>query len=58
MKAKTSEPREEINHETCPHPPSRNYSGIANNENIEPELWVGCCDCGLVRYFVLPPKRK
>ncbi|MEN6317871.1 MAG: hypothetical protein ABFD82_03805 [Syntrophaceae bacterium] len=30
----------------CKHPPDRLYSGFANNEKLEPIMWIGCCKCG------------
>ena len=42
----------------CKHPPARQFSGFAKNEHMQEILWVGCCECGLVREFSSPFKPR
>jgi hypothetical protein len=42
----------------CKHPPTRQFCGFANNEEMKEILWVGCCDCGEVREFQSPFDKK
>lgn len=41
----------------CQHPPTRLFTGWANNEEMIDCLWVACCDCGEVLTLDAWPKR-